>query len=385
MGRELLTNVAATEPFTILDAAKAVRFDDVMLKDFTCPVILFDHVHMHSAGFPPHPHAGLCIFSYLLEDSPGALRDRDSINQEVLVEPGDVLWFQMASSLIHEENPAVDGVEINQMQVWLKLSADKQDLDPATFHVKAADIPIVSDSLGNRTRVVIGEFSGKASPLPATEPFTLLDVRLGDSLGVPVPDGWTGMFYVLSGNATVKAGGEERKLRQGEVVGARGGAEIELWGKKAHLLHMARPALEEPVVIQGMYAMASQEAIDAAKKRFHAGRFGDVTPYFKVTHPGEKYVSSGQEPGLTATPVVLKQATVRHYDEGWWKLHLQYCRYDYSDYETACGYRFVWEDPDGNEAPYRTGGYIPYMEYLAELMDIARREGWADIPYRDSF
>ena len=105
-----LTNTVRPEPFTILDAATAVRFDGPTLQDFPCPIILFDHVWMKTAGFPPHPHAGLCIVSYLLEDSPGALRDRDSVNSEVIVEPGDVLWFQTASGIIHEENPARDGI-----------------------------------------------------------------------------------------------------------------------------------------------------------------------------------------------------------------------------------------------------------------------------------
>ncbi len=131
--------------------------------------------------------------------------------------------------------------------------------------------------------------------------------------------------------------------------------------------------------------MGSQEAIGAAKRRFHAGEFGHVEPYPKLQHPERPYIPAGQEPDLTVTAVVEKQATVRHYDEGWWKLHLQFCRYEYSDYETAHGYRFVWEDPDGNEKQYRTGGYIPYMEYISELLAIAKREGWGDIPYRDSF
>lgn len=158
-----LTNVVKTEPFSIQDAATAVRFDYFTLKEFLYPIILFDHVHMHAAGFPPHPHAGLCVFSYLFEDSPGALRDRDSINREVLVEPGDLLWFQMASGLIHEENPAVDGVDINHLQVWVNLSRDKHDLPPATFLVKAADVPVAEPD-GNRIRVVLGEYGDVASP-----------------------------------------------------------------------------------------------------------------------------------------------------------------------------------------------------------------------------
>ncbi len=136
-----LTNVVTTEPFSIGDAAKATRFDFFTLENFICPIILFDHVHMRAAGFPPHPHAGLAVFSYLMDDSRGQLRDRDSLNPELLVDPGDLLWFQMASGMIHEENPAVEHQEIDQMQVWINLSPASQKLPPATMLLKSRTIP----------------------------------------------------------------------------------------------------------------------------------------------------------------------------------------------------------------------------------------------------
>ncbi|MCD8349819.1 MAG: pirin family protein [Planctomycetaceae bacterium] len=380
-----LTNVAQTEPFSILDAADAVRFDYFTLQDFPCPVILFDHVHMRTAGFPPHPHAGLCVITYLFEDSPGSLRDRDSINEEVLVEPGDMLWFQMASGLIHEENPAVDGTPINQMQIWVNLSDAMHSLPPAPFHLKSADVPVVRDGQGNRSRVVLGEYSGVHSPLTPTEPFTLLDLFVDDVLDVPVPSGWTGIVYVIDGTLRVAAGADEREVGPGAVVGIDAGTEARLTGSGVHALYMAKPVLDQPLVIQGMYAMSRQEEIDNAKRRFHAGEFGDVTPYAKVLNPGKPYVPAGMEPDLAVTPVPLHQATVRHYDEGWWKLHLQYCRYEYNNTEIAFGYRFVWENPDGAEEQYRLGGFIPYADYIATLLETARNEGWGDIPYRDSF
>lgn len=131
--------------------------------------------------------------------------------------------------------------------------------------------------------------------------------------------------------------------------------------------------------------MSGQEDIDAAKRRFHAGEFGDVAPYSKIANPDKPYVPAGQEPDLAVVPTVLRQASVRHYDQGWWTLHFQYCRYDYNNTETAYGYRFVWENPDGAEEPYQLGGYIPYMEYVADLLKQAEQGGWGNIPYRDSF
>ena len=379
-----LTNVAKTEPFHIGDAASALRFDYFTLKDFTAPIILFDHVRMRAAGFPPHPHAGFCVFSYILEDSEGALRDRDSLNREILVEPGDLLWFQMGRGLIHEENPVRDGQLVHQFQVFVNLSRENQSIQPGTFLIKAADVPERIDARG-RVRVVVGNHCGMTSPLVPAEPFTLLDIFPESGVEIDVARGWTGLAYVLSGGATITAGGESRALGAGEVIGVREGAAIRLSGSGAHILYMSRPILEQPIVIQGMYVMSRQEDIDAAKRRFHAGGFGEVLPYAKVKHPDRPYVPAGQDPNLTATAFVEKRATVNHYDEGWWKLHLDYCRFEYSDGEVARGYRLVWENPDGREAPYREAGYIPYMEYITTLLAIAVREGWGDIPYRDSF
>lgn len=379
-----LTNVVQTEPFTIQDAATAVRFDYFTLDDFNCPIILFDHVRMRAAGFPPHPHAGLCVITYLLEDSPGSLRDRDSVNREIIVEPGDVLWFQMASGLIHEENPATD-LEINQMQIWVNLAERLHNLPPATFFLKSKNIPVVTDDAGNQVRVVLGKYGGKQSPLPTTEPFTLLDARLVDTLAIDVPEDWSGIVYAVAGDIRVAAGGESRQLKSGQVVGARPGTKLAIHDGPAHLLFMARPLLEQEIVLQGMYAMSRQTDIDAAKRRFHAGEFGDVVPYPKTVHPDKPYIPAGQEPDLAVKAVVLHQATVRHYDQGWWQLHFRYCHYEYNNTETANGYRFVWESPEGEEKPYQLGGYIPYMEYIPELLDMAKRGGWSDIPYRDSF
>ncbi|MCC8180983.1 MAG: pirin family protein [Planctomycetes bacterium] len=382
----ILTNIVQTEPFTIRDAASAVRFDYFSLHEFTCPIILFDHVQMWAAGFPPHPHAGLAVFSYLLENSAGALRDRDSLNDEVLVEPGDLLWFQMASGMIHEENPAQDGAAVNQLQVWINLSPESQKLPPATMLLKSADIPIIHSG-STTVRVVLGDFLNEHSPLIPTEPFNFLDIQLHGAANIHVAQGWTGMVYAIAGTVgvSVAADNESATLGPGQVIGIRSGADVTLTGDSAQALYFSRPILDNPPVVQGMYAMASQEAIDAAKRKFHAGHFGDVAPYFKITHPGQPYLPAGQDPDLDVNPVVMHQATVRHYDEGWWSLHFQYCRYEYTDYETAYGYRFIWTDPDGKEKPYRTGGYIPYMDYITTLLESARQEGWADLPYRDSF
>ncbi|MCD8140095.1 MAG: hypothetical protein LUE17_10030 [Planctomycetaceae bacterium] len=207
---------------------------------------------------------------------------------------------------------------------------------------------------------------------------------MDDVVDFPVPAGWTGIVYAVDGSLRVAAGGDEQAVGPGAVVGMREGA-ARLTGSGAHALVMARPILNQPLVIQGMYAMSRQEAIDAAKRRFHSGEFGDVTPYPKKLNPGKPYVPAGTEHDLAVTPVPLHQATVRHYDEGWWNLHLQYCRYEYNNAEIAYGYHFVWENPDGSEEPYRLGGYIPYADYIATLLETARTEGWGTIPSRDSF
>ena len=70
--------VVAAHEKRIGDAFSARSVDLGALGDATSPVLVLDHFRIDAPVFGPHPHAGFSAVSYVLEDSPGALRSRDT-------------------------------------------------------------------------------------------------------------------------------------------------------------------------------------------------------------------------------------------------------------------------------------------------------------------
>ncbi len=61
---------------------------------------------------------------------------------------------------------------------------------------------------------------------------------------------------------------------------------------------------------------------------------------------------------------------------GNWKLCFQWVEYRYKNKANQRGYRFIWENPDGNLKPYRGQARIPSAEILFDLLGKASKEGW---------
>ncbi|MGA2448264.1 MAG: pirin family protein [Polyangiaceae bacterium] len=70
------------------------------------PVVVLDDFRVSRSPFGPHPHAGVSAITYVFRDSPGGLRNRDSLGGHVVVGPGGICWLQAGRGALHEELPA---------------------------------------------------------------------------------------------------------------------------------------------------------------------------------------------------------------------------------------------------------------------------------------
>ena len=126
-------------------------------------------------------------------------------------------------------------------------------------------------------RVIAGEFGGRKGAAKTFTPINVWDVNLraGKSAELPLPDGHTTAFLVLSGEVSAK--GERKAVegdlaifdRAGDVIAVKANADVKL-------LVMSGEPIAEPVVGHGPFVMNSREEIQQAFEEYQLGRIGEL-------------------------------------------------------------------------------------------------------------
>jgi redox-sensitive bicupin YhaK (pirin superfamily) len=249
------------------------------------PILSVDEFRMSEPTFPPHPHAGFSAVTYLFEDSKGSFTNRDSLGDRSVIGPGALHWTQAARGMMHEEIPAVPGVEGHGIQMFVNLRATDKAAAPRAFHVAASEVPEV-ERAGARVRVLAGELEGARSPLrELLTPILFLDVHLapGAALHVPVPANHTAFVLAISGAGAVGPDGATRPLAAHEAATfADDGDALALAAGPAglELLVLAGEPIGEPVIFGGPFAMTSRAEIQDAFARYERGEMGRLAPSF---------------------------------------------------------------------------------------------------------
>jgi len=243
------------------------------------PVEVLDHFRVSGRPFRPHPHAGFSAVTYVLEDSKGSLRSRDSLGNDVVIGPGGIVWTQAGSGLIHEETPADATRELHAIQVFVNLSSKNKLATPQMLRLENRDVPEWRSGAGDRVRVVVGSFGGVASPLVPVEPFRLLDVNLHSDICLDLEDGHNALIYTLEGDVIVRANTNESKVTTEHALALHGPGQLNIeTSQRAHFLILSGPQISEPVLAHGPFIMNQHSELDAALARFHTGAMGHLEP-----------------------------------------------------------------------------------------------------------
>lgn len=241
------------------------------------PVMGFDHYRMAGPTFAPHPHAGFSAVSYVFEDSAGGLRNRDSLGHDVTIEPGEMVWTQAGSGVVHDEFPARPGREVHGVQIFVNLARRHKDLPPQMLYAPTKDIYVVREANGSQTRVLAGQFGQVASTIKPAEPFDFFDVQVAGEWRYEVPEQRNVVIYAVSGNVDVEADGELRSLNSFQAVSVRSnkGGRLVLTAKSpAHALVLSGTDPREPLAVYGPFIMNDQLQLESAFERYRSGRMG---------------------------------------------------------------------------------------------------------------
>src|SRR5215471_15059508 len=238
------------------------------------PFLLLDYAAPHS--FPPgkerrgvgaHPHKG---FETVTVAYQGELEHRDSSGGGGKIGAGDVQWMTAGRGIVHEEFFSTDftrrGGTLQMVQLWVNLRAQDKGAKPGYQTLLRAQIPEVPlpEDAGS-VRVIAGEYQGHRGPARTFTPIHLWDVNLraGGTAELPLPDGHTTTFLVLSGKVRVNGGDD---AGEGDLaIFARAGEGLRVQAvSDAKLLVMAGEPIAEPVVGQGPFVMNSRAEIQQA-------------------------------------------------------------------------------------------------------------------------
>ena len=250
------------------------------------PFLLLDYAAPYQ--FPPgnekrgvggHPHKGFETVTIAYQ---GEVQHRDSSGGGGKIGAGDVQWMTAGNGIVHEEFHSQDftrkGGTFQMVQLWVNLRAKDKSAKAGYQTLLKAQIPnITLPQEAGTVRVIAGDYNGRKGAAKTFSPINLWDVNLraGKSAELPLPDGHTTTFLVLSGEVEVDG---ERDAGEGDLaIFARAGDGITVKAKTdAKLLVMGGEPFDEPVVGHGPFVMNSQAEIQQAFEEYQLGRMGEI-------------------------------------------------------------------------------------------------------------
>lgn len=175
------------------------------------PFVFFDHFGPttyapgNSFDVRPHPHIGLSTVTYLFE---GAIRHRDSLGTDLVVEPGAVNWMTAGHGIVHSERtPDLQqraGQRLHGIQTWVALPVEEEDCAPQFVHHPAESLPLFD--LGDVSiKLLAGAAWGHSSPVSFPSDILYLTITAHQDCAISLPSDLATerALYLVSGSAFV--------------------------------------------------------------------------------------------------------------------------------------------------------------------------------------
>lgn len=243
------------------------------------PFLLVSLYAMRGATFPPHPHAGFMVATYILPESEIGFVNQDSIGSHNRIPPGALHVTVAGRGLLHEEQPEVEGRLAQGFQIWIDLPEAQRERAPEALHLAADQVPQVALP-GADVRVVLGQLAGVASPLTLPTAVSLLDVTMGPNARceLPLPEAHHAFAFMLGGS--VDAGlhrAETGQLLRTHADGAL--LPLVAGAAGARFTVFAGAPLLQPRVMQGPFVASHAQQLRRFAADYAAGRFGSLQPF----------------------------------------------------------------------------------------------------------
>jgi hypothetical protein len=240
------------------------------------PFLVISLFEMRGPLFPPHPHAGFSVATYIFPESGIGFWNQDTLGNRNLIPPGALHLTVAGSGVMHEETVTRTGRSALGLQIWIDHADADREVAPAALHLAAGEVPTVARG-GVTRRVLIGASGGVASPVRAPHPVRLIDIDLaeGATLDEPLNRGETAFAVIRQGYVQTDAG------PAGPAAGvfAGDGAVRMTALAAARLTVFAGLPLRHAHVPAGPFVAATDAQARAFRARFAAGGMGRLTAF----------------------------------------------------------------------------------------------------------
>jgi redox-sensitive bicupin YhaK (pirin superfamily) len=166
-------------------------------------------------------------------------------------------------------------------QLWVNLAANDKRAIPRYQELSASHVQIVENAvLGERVKVLAGEYRGVTAQVKTHQPILYLDVELktDSEFGLQVQKDLANFVYVYEGS--LEAGGEGAQVSAHQLA-LFDTVQGELFVKAktpSRFLVLAAAPLREPVARRGPFVMNTEQEIREAILDYQSGRFAKIPP-----------------------------------------------------------------------------------------------------------
>lgn len=261
----------------------AYRLSDSSFGGLLNPILNVDHYFMSEPTFPPHPHAGFSAITYMFEDSANSILNRDTLGNEININPGDLHWAQAGKGMMHEEPPLVNGLVSHGLQIFINLPKKLKDSNPKVYHLKNSQAPRVQSENGvAEVKVTAGNFGETNSPIQVDWATDLLQLRWQKEGGVKISlrSGQNALVLNMADSVTLGDNESSNLPKYAGVAVANNGAEtqdFEVIGDPGSDVVIIRgQAIDEPVIFQGPFVATNAEEMNQTINRYRRGEFGQL-------------------------------------------------------------------------------------------------------------
>ncbi len=243
------------------------------------PFMVVSLYDMAGPTFPPHPHAGFSVATYILPESPIGFINHDTLGNRNRIAPGALHVTVAGRGVQHEEQPERGDSLARGFQIWVDHCDEDREIAPYARHLRADEVP-VTEHQGATIRAVLGASNGLVSPLELPTRVRVIDVSLdaGARLSQDLTPGENGFVLVMTGaveigGTRVDAGAAATTSVDGDllVVSAPDGP--------ARFIVFAGAPLPGPRVKHGPFVASGPEQLQRFIARLQSGGFGTLTPF----------------------------------------------------------------------------------------------------------